>query len=339
MPRGPRLDAAGTLHHVIVRGIERRQIFRTDRDREDFLTRLGQVVKEGQASCFAWVLIPNHVHILVRTGVTPLARMMRRLLTGYAVSFNLRYQRSGHLFQNRYKSIVCEEDCYLLELIRYIHLNGIRAGLVKTLRELDRYRWSGHSVLMGYESRAWQAREEALSYFGRRQGVARKKYRQFIFEGISAGRKEELSGGAKRQGGEKEDGESRRRFDNRILGSSTFVEELLAEEERVTQERVLFKKKRMNVGELINLVGKKFGVTGEEIVGGSQRQTASTARSVFCHLGSRELGLTGRELSRAFGLTPAAIHYAVVRGESFLQENKETGGELLKDLKDLTTSP
>jgi REP element-mobilizing transposase RayT len=147
MPRGPRLDAPGTLHHVIVRGIERRQIFRSDRDREDFLTRWAQVVKEGQASCFAWVLIPNHVHILVRTGATPLARMMRRLLTGYAVSFNLRHQRSGHLFQNRYKSVVCEEDNYLLELIRYIHLNAVRAGLVKTLGELDRHRWSGKSDL------------------------------------------------------------------------------------------------------------------------------------------------------------------------------------------------
>jgi len=339
MPRGPRLDAPGTLHHVIARGIERRQIFRTDRDREDFLARLGQVVKEGQASCFAWVLIPNHVHILVRTGAMPLARMMRRLLTGYAVSFNLRHQRSGHLFQNRYKSIVCEEDSYLVELIRYIHLNGIRAGLVKTLRGLDRYPWSGHSVLMGYESRPWQAREEALSYFGRSQRAARKKYRQFIFEGISMGRREELSGGSKRQGGEKEDGESRRRFDHRILGSSTFVEELLAEEDRVTQERLLFKRKRTNVEEFINLVGKKFGVTGEEIIGGSQGQKASKARSVFCYLGSRELGLTGRELARAFGLTPAAIHYAVVRGESFLKENKEVRAGLLKYLKDLTTSP
>ncbi len=264
--------------------------------------------------------------------------MMRRLLTGYAVSFNLRHQRSGHLFQNRYKSIVCEEDFYLLELIRYIHLNGIRAGLVKTLRELDRYRWSGHSVLMGYESRPWQAREEVLSQFGRRQGPARKKYRQFIFEGISMGRREDLIGG-KGEGGEKEERESRWRFDKRILGSSTFVEELLAEEQKVIQGRMLFKRKRTNVGEFIDVIGKKFGVTREEMVGGSQRQAASKARSVFCYLGSRELGLAERELSRSLSLTPAAIHYAVVRGESFLKENKEVGEEILKYLKNLTTSP
>jgi hypothetical protein len=192
---------------------------------------------------------------------------------------------------------------------------------------------------MGCESRPWQAKEEVLSYFGGRQGVARKKYRQFMFEGISMGRRAELTGGAKRQGGKEEDRESRRRFDHRILGSSTFVEELLAEEERVTQERVLFKRRRIKVEEVINLIGKKFGVTGGEIIGGSQRQTASRARSVFCYLGSRELGITGRELSRAFSLTPAAIHYAIVRGESFLKENKEVGEGLLKYLKDLTTSP
>jgi putative transposase len=339
MPRGPRLDAPGTLHHVIVRGIERRQIFKSDRDREDFLARLGQVVEEGQASCFAWVLIPNHAHILLRTGATPLARMMRRLLTGYAVSFNLRHQRSGHLFQNRYKSIVCEEDTYLLELIRYIHLNCIRAGLVRSMKELDRYRWSGHSVLMGYESRPWQARDEVLHYFGRRQGVARKKYRRFIFEGISMGRREELIGGVKRQGGEEKDQGFRRRIDNRILGNSRFVEELLAEEERVIQERALFKRKRIDVGALMNLVSKKLGVNSEEIIGGSQRQIAVTARSVFCYLGSRELGLTGRQLSQALGLTPAAIHYAIVRGENFLREDKEVEEGLNKYLKDLTTSP
>ena len=114
MPRGPRLDAPGSLQHIMVRGIERRKIFEGDRDKEDFFTRLEKVVQEGEAVCFAWGLIPNHAHILLRTGTIPLAKIMRRLLTGYAVNFNLRHQRSGHLFQNRYKSIVCEEDSYLL---------------------------------------------------------------------------------------------------------------------------------------------------------------------------------------------------------------------------------
>src|SRR4030043_2299537 len=188
MPRGPRLDAPGTLHHVIVRGIERRPIFKSDRDREDFLTRLGQVVEEGQASCFAWVLIPNHVHILLRTGATPLARMMRRLLTGYAVSFNLKHRRSGHLFQNRYKSIVCEEDPYLLELIRYIHLNPLRAGIVKGMEELDRYPWCGHGVLTGRRKNDWQETEYVLKQFSEQRGKAIRGSRKFMEEGKQQGR-------------------------------------------------------------------------------------------------------------------------------------------------------
>ncbi len=339
MPRGPRLDAPGTLHHVIVRGIERRQIFRTDGDREDFLTRLGQVVEESGATCFAWVLIPNHAHILLRTGEIPLAKIMRRLLTGYAVSFNLRHQRSGHLFQNRYKSIVCEEDSYLLELIRYIHLNGIRSGLVKGMKELDRYRWSGHSVLMGYESRPWQARGEALSYFDGRQGAAQKKYRRFVFEGIALGKREELTRGSKRQMEEEVDRESRSRSDYRILGSGRFVEKLLAEEEKVVKERALFKRRRINLEELMGFIGKKFGVTQEEIIGGSRRQAVGRARSVFCYSGSRNLGLTGRELSQAVSLTPAAIHYAIARGEKILREDKEVEKGLVRYLNNLTTSP
>ncbi len=148
MPRLARLDAPGLLQHVMARGIERREIFKDDKDRKSFLERLATILEETQTQCYAWALIPNHFHLLLRTGQTPLSKVMRRLMTGYAVTFNRRHKRSGHLFQNRYKSIVCEEDPYLLELIRYIHLNPLRAGLVKDLRELDRYRWCGHSAIL-----------------------------------------------------------------------------------------------------------------------------------------------------------------------------------------------
>jgi len=339
MARGPRLDAPGSLHHVIVRGIERRRIFETEKDRQDFLDRLETVVTEGKTTCFAWALIPNHAHILLRTGTAPLAKMMRRLLTGYAVSFNLRYQRAGHLFQNRYKSIICEEDSYLLELVRYIHLNCIRAGLVRGMEELDRYRWSGHSALMGSQDRPWQAREEVLSYFGKKEGIAKRKYRQFVFEGVSLGRREELTTGGRK--GDTEGGSQglEGKQDVRILGSNGFVDKILAEEARRNQKRALFKKKRISIEELINSVGKAFGTTGGEVIGGNQRQTVTLARSVVCYLGSRDLGMTGRELSRELNLTPAAIHYAVLRGEKYLVENKEVEEKLSKYLTFLTTSP
>jgi putative transposase len=302
MARGPRLDAPGTLHHIMVRGIERRRIFESDRDREDFLDRLGKVLKEGQASCFAWVFIPNHAHILLRTGSVPLPKMMRRLLTGYAVSFNLRHRRSGHLFQNRYRSIVCEEDAYLLELVRYIHLNVIRAGLVKDMGGLDRYRWSGHSVLMGRESQPWQAREEVLSYFGRREGVAKRRYWQFVFEGIVLGKRGELSTGKVGAdiGGGRRDGS--REGDSRILGRDWFVEKVLAGAERLTREREQLRKKRVDVEGVLDFIGREFGVRREEILGGGRRREISKARSVFCYVCLKELGLTGRRLSEVLKL-------------------------------------
>jgi REP element-mobilizing transposase RayT len=149
MPRQPRLDAPGVLQHVMARGIERREIFKDDKDRKSFLGRLATILEETQTQCYAWALIPNHFHLLLRIGQTPLSTVMRRLMTGYAVTFNIRHRRSGHLFQNRYKSVICEEDPYLLELIRYIHLNPLRAKLVKNLKDLDKYLWTGHSAILG----------------------------------------------------------------------------------------------------------------------------------------------------------------------------------------------
>ena len=149
MPRQPRLNAPGALQHVMARGIERRKIFRDDKDRVSFLERLALILEETQTQCYAWALIPNHFHILLRNGPTPLSKVMRRLMTGYAVTFNGRHKRRGHLFQNRYKSVICEEDPYLLELIRYIHLNPLRAKLVHDLKGLDKYPWTGHSAILG----------------------------------------------------------------------------------------------------------------------------------------------------------------------------------------------
>ena len=149
MPRQARLDAPGALQHVMARGIERRKIFLDDKDRTSFLERLALILEETQTQCYAWALIPNHFHILLRIGTTPLSTVMRRLMTGYAVTFNIRHRRSGHLFQNRYKSVVCEEDTYLLELTRYIHFNPLRARLVEDLKSLDKYQWAGHSAILG----------------------------------------------------------------------------------------------------------------------------------------------------------------------------------------------
>ncbi|MBW2138846.1 MAG: transposase, partial [Deltaproteobacteria bacterium] len=136
MPRIARLDTPGLLHHIMIRGIERRRIFNDDKDRENFIERLSVLLPETKNKCYAWSFLPNHAHFLLRSGPGGIAGLMRRLLTGYAVSYNQRHKRHGPLFQNRYKSIVCQEDSYLQELVRYIHLNPLRAKIVADLKEL-----------------------------------------------------------------------------------------------------------------------------------------------------------------------------------------------------------
>ena len=197
MPRQGRIDAPGALHHVIVRGVERRKIFQDDRDRDRFVQRLGNILSETATSCYGWVLLPNHAHLLLRTGRVPIAMVMRRLLTGYAVMYNRRHHRHGHLFQNRYKSILCEEEPYLLELVRYIHLNPLRAKIVSDMQGLDSYGYAGHRVILGKEKNTWQDTETVLSRFEGNVGIARRRYREYVREGIKEGRRPDLMRGGR----------------------------------------------------------------------------------------------------------------------------------------------
>ena len=233
MPRQPRLDAPGTLHHGMVRGLERRAIFKDDTDRTDFVARLAALAAHGTLTVYAWALLPNHAHLLVRTGSRPLPRSMRSLLTGYASAFNRRHQRTGHLVQNRDKSIVVEEEPYLLELVRYLHLNPLRATVVPDLRGLARYPWTGHSALLGRVARPWQDTGTILTQFGAASAPARRAYHAFVAQGLPQGRRPEFQGGgllrslggwqavaALRRGREAYGG------DERILGSAAFVEQV-----------------------------------------------------------------------------------------------------------------
>jgi putative transposase len=266
MPRLARLDAPGVLHHVIGRGIERREIFLNRFDRKDFIGRLEQLAVDGYLAVYAWALLPNHFHLLCKTKERPLSSSMRKLLTGYVLNFNKRHQRHGYLFQNRYKSIVCQEDRYLLELVRYIHLNLIRAGLVKDMGSLNRSPWSGHSALMGYIKRDWQDTEYVLSFFGSGR-VARKSYLEFVSAGVSQGRRPELVGGGliRSVGGWFEVLALRRKgrkqaSDQRVLGDGEFVEQLLSEMDDIGKENLRMTSRRMDLPSLAGRVCEIHGV-------------------------------------------------------------------------------
>lgn len=317
MPRGPRLDTPGALHHVVVRGIERSRIFQDDRDREDLLRRLAKLVQEEALAVYAWAFLPNHAHFLVRTGKRPLGRSMRSLLTGYAGAFNRRHRRAGHLFQNRFKSIVVEEEPYFLQLVRYIHLNPLRAGLVRRLRNLDRYPWTGHASLVGTRECAWQDTREVLGRFGRALRSARARYRDFVAGGARQGRRPDLQGGGlvRSAGGwvgvrELRRGRERYAGDERILGRGAFVERVRREVE-ISGGRV---RRGLPLNTLIEKVCAAVGVSWEVLLSGSRQPAACRAREGIAYLWIETWGRSGRQLAPALGVRPQSAHAAAKRG-------------------------
>jgi REP element-mobilizing transposase RayT len=180
MPRQARLDVPGTLHHVMIRGIEKGKIVDDCKDRLTFIEYIGKTALENDVKIYAFALMTHHAHILFKSGKTGIFKYIRRFLTRYAMAYNRRHKRHGYLFQNRYESIICEEDPYSLELVRYIHLNPLRAKLVKTPNELDTYPWCGHSSIMGNQKFEWQDRGYVLIWFGKNQEESTKAYREYL---------------------------------------------------------------------------------------------------------------------------------------------------------------
>lgn len=318
MSRQPRLDAPGALHHVIGRGIEKTKIFRTDEDYQDFLNRLANLCNDGSLIVYAWSLMPNHFHLLVRTGHHSLSKSMRKLLTGYVVNFNLRHKRYGHLFQNRYKSIICEEDPYLLELTRYIHLNPLRAGMVGDLEALNNYRWSGHSVIMGRMKGDWQEIDTILAYFGKgRQAI--KKYEQFVKEGLSYGKRPELVGGGliRSLGGWSQVLSLRKRrikvaSDERILGKDEFIRRLLSEAEEKEKETLRLFRRVPDLEILASRIVKGEGIEESELRSGMRTRKVVRARRIFCRLAVVKMGYPGAEVARYLGVSTSAVNRLAV---------------------------
>lgn len=327
MPRQARIDAPGALHHIIVRGIERRKIFQDDKDRDNFIDRLGNILTESSTFCYAWALVPNHAHLLLRTGTAPISTIMRRLLTGYAVSFNRRHRRHRQLFQNRYESILCQEDPYFMELVRYIHLNPLRAKIVDNYSGLGSYSYCGHSVVLGKKKMEWQDSDYVLGYFAKYKATARKKYKDYVEKGIEKGRRPDLVGGGliRSIGGWAElkrfrKGAGRLKGDERILGDSEYVLEVLSASEEEFDRNYLLKAQGYSLDVLAHRLSELFDMKPEDIFSpGKYRKTVKT-RSVFCYWAVRELGETATAIAKKLGISQPAVSISVARGEKIVKE-------------------
>jgi len=280
LPRKARLDAEGAIHHVIIRGIEQRRIFDDDGDRRSFISRMAKVALESETTIYSWALLPNHAHVLMRSGPLGISKFMRRLLTGYAVYYNRRHERQGYLFQNRYKSILCDEEVYFKELIRYIHLNPLRARLVDDLAGLDHYPWCGHACVVNGNGPLWHDVSFVLSRFGDKGRDARRRYREFLESGIR-----EDTGHTKgkwrsdwsllewlqeiRRTGDVEESDR----DGRVLGGEKFVKSL------ITKKRKTPGPDLKELEELIHEACRKVGLSVEELLSGSRRANVTELRA------------------------------------------------------------
>lgn len=344
MPRGARLDAPGTLHHVMIRGLEKGLIFIDDYDRQDFVRRLGIVAGETATAIFAYALMGNHVHILLKSGPLGMSTFMRRILSGYAQYYNRRHKRVGYLFQNRYKSVICEEDAYFRKLVAYIHLNPLRGGLVASLRELDDYPWCSHAFLTGagngggtgtgggveagtgvgagVAAGGWYRRDSVLGFFGTREGDALRAYVAYLGEELHHDRESELNGGGlvRSMGGWSKVCSMRRHgdrqlSDERILGSGDFVKEILDQaEERVVHQMPMEDRLKLLQQDIEAFCGNE-GITVTVLRGGGRNGTLPELRATLAAKLVNDWGLTFAETARQLGVTTAAVSNMIHKKE------------------------
>jgi REP element-mobilizing transposase RayT/transposase-like protein len=307
----------------MIRGIGRSVIFKDDQDRRDFISRAGLLAQETDTRIVAWALMRNHIHLLFFSGPPGISKFMRRLLTGYALRYNRRHQRNGHLFQNRYKSIVCEEGAYLLELVRYIHLNPLRAGQVKSMEELDQYPWSGHQVIIGKDKNDWQEREYVLSQFHEKEGRAIRAYQKFMEEGRDQGRRPELVGGglARSLGGWSQvlpltGSQVKMEHDDRILGSGDFVTEIIREAEKNVRRYLRDSERQTLIEKAIKEICRKEGVEEQEMRVGVRTRRYSRVRAKISHHLSHEIGVSQAEIARQLGVCTSAVAKALQKIEA-----------------------
>ncbi|MBK8576623.1 MAG: transposase [Elusimicrobia bacterium] len=325
MPRQARVDLPGLLHHVMARGIEGRVLFSDPADYSDFQARLEASNERYPSQILAWALMPNHFHLLIRSGKQGIVPFMQKVMTGYATSYNIRHQRSGHLFGNRYKSIICEEETYLLELVRYIHLNPLRAKIVEDMKELADFPFCGHGALLGKRSHAWQEIDDVLARFSSNPSKARTQYESFVEEGNRQGKRSDLTGGGliRSMGGVRnvmQSGRSgeREAYDSRVLGSGQFVQDIMkaVEIKETVQDRL--RKKGVTLDQVAERVAQEFGLSKSLLFQRDRTALASKAKALFIHIRVEYLGQTNREVSLMTKMGDVAATRARLRGSALL---------------------
>jgi len=284
MARKPRIEFPGALYHVIARGNQNRRTFLKPEDYEDYLSRLWRYHEKFHFILYAYCLMPNHVHLLIETGAVPLSKIMQAVQFSYTQSFNSRHRKIGHLFQGRYKAILCQKDEYLLQLIRYIHLNAVRAKMVNNPKD---YRWSSHRAVLGLEKHPRCDVNSVLGLFGKKRKIAIKLYESFVLDAIGLGHQEEFY----------------ELKDMRILGENEFANDVLSQ--RDVQEEIFFYD--VSIAEIIDAVAKEWDISPTAMRSVRRSRQGSFGRALVAYLAKTVTGVSLKKIGRYFSKGESAM--------------------------------
>ena len=310
MARQLRLEYKGALYHITSRGNARAEIYLDDEDRTRFLGVLGQEVEQQGWQCYAYCLMDNHYHLLVETPEPNLSKGMRRLNQVYTQAFNRRHGRVGHVLQGRYKAIIVDKDNYLLELCRYIVLNPVRAGMVKTAKD---WRWSSYRATAGLASVVdWLQTDRVLGLFGRGRALSQRRYREFVKQG-----KAQPSPWKALRG-------------QVFLGNERFLESM----DRLLQGRHLDNVPREQTlparpdkDRVLDIIAGVYNVTHKDIVTRRHAESYQTAAWLL----RRAANLSLKDTADVFGVSPSRISHIQRMIESRrLTQRKRKAWELCK---------
>ena len=283
MARKPRIHVPGALYHVMVRGNDGQAIFADDHDRETFCALVADGVARFGHRIHAYCLMPNHVHLALGVGETPASKIIQNLAFRYTRAFNRRARRTGHLFQGRFRAVLVDRNAYLFELVRYIHLNPVRAGLVA---EPEAWAWSGHRAYLGKAHTPWLDTAFVLGMFDENdRRRAQRRYAGFVREGLGEPYREELHVGA---------------ADRRVSGSDAFVSDVLGIAGQGPR-------RTPSLSAIIAGVCAAWHLDEQALVLPGRRRDTALARAAIGWLAAETKAATLTEVARHFGRDVATV--------------------------------
>lgn len=315
MARKPRIEFPGALYHVFARGNHKNKIFLEPKDYQKYLDLINRYKKHYKFKFYAYALMSNHVHLLIETADVSISKVMQGLQQTYTQFFNWKYGKVGHLFQGRYRAIICQKDSYLLELIRYIHLNPIRAHVVKNLTN---YPWTGHSYYLRDTKDRLVDTNFVLQQFGRTKTTARKYYQQFIKDGI----------------GEGNDGFIMEIVDQRILGNNDFVEEILEIKDKTREDEKLICE-RLELKKILDIICSVIGIMPKAVKSNVKVKRVVWARRLFSFVARVYFGYQLKEIASYLGIDITTVTKNIRKIGDYVQEKKSFDKDFKRILEEI----